>query len=159
VSNRRKKPPPSLRATVAERAEQAAREAAAPRERRRRLTIIVASLVAGALVIGLTALVVTRGSGAGEVAAIDPTARALGCTSCHSVDGSRREGPTWKGLWGSEVTLTDGSRVVADEAYVRRAIEDPAAQVRQGFAPSMPTLEVTEDQLDALVAAIRSLEG
>lgn len=159
MSNRRKKPPPSLRATVAERAEQAAREAAAPDERRRRRTIIVASLAAATLVIGLTALLVVRNGDEDQVAAIDPTARALGCTSCHSVDGSRSEGPTWEGLWGSEVTLTDGSTVVADEAYVRRAIVDPAAQVRQGFAASMPTLEVTDEQLDALVAAIRALEG
>jgi cytochrome c oxidase subunit 2 len=27
-------------------------------------------------------------------------ARRSGCATCHSLDGSRRPGPTWKGLYG-----------------------------------------------------------
>ncbi len=36
------------------------------------------------------------------------------CIACHSIDGSTIVGPTWKGLYGHEVTLTDGSKVTAD---------------------------------------------
>ncbi|MGZ4400806.1 MAG: c-type cytochrome [Gaiellaceae bacterium] len=60
-------------------------------------------------------------------------AASLGCSSCHSLDGSSGVGPTWKGLAGSQVTLTDGSTVSADSAYLLRAIRDPDAQIVKGF--------------------------
>ncbi|MCC5810714.1 MAG: cytochrome c oxidase subunit II [Ectothiorhodospiraceae bacterium] len=80
-----------------------------------------------------------------------------GCMACHSVDGSRRVGPTWLNLYGSEVTLTDGSTVSADESYLRRSIEDPRAQVTAGYSPVMPAYSFDEDEMDALLAYIRSL--
>ena len=157
MSNRKKKAPPTLRMTVAERAEQAAKEAAAPHERRRRIAIVAGVIVALGLLAGAATAFILAGSDDQETVTVDPTARSLGCTSCHSSDGARSEGPTWEGLWGSEVPLDDGTTVLADEAYVRRSIEDPAAQVRTGFSPTMPTIDVTDEQLDALVGAIREL--
>lgn len=156
MSNQVRKPKPSMRAQAAARAEQ---EAAASARRRRSKQVALG--VAGGLVliavVATVALLALRGSSEEEVAAVDPTALELGCTSCHSIDGRRSEGPTWKGLWGSEVTLADGSVVVADEAYLTRAILDPAAEVRQGFQPGMPALEVTDEQLDALLAHLEEL--
>ena len=35
-----------------------------------------------------------------------------GCKACHSIDGSRLVGPTWKGLWGEAVELEDGSTLL-----------------------------------------------
>ena len=83
-------------------------------------------------------------------------AQSKGCTACHTVDGSKSVGPTWKGLAGKTETMADGSSVVADEAYLKRSIHDPNAQVVQGFAPIMPKVEVSEDELAALVAYIES---
>jgi cytochrome c oxidase subunit 2 len=145
--------------TVAERAEHAAREAAAPYEKRRRMAVAAGVIVALGLLAGLATAVILSRSDDQATVTVDPTARELGCTSCHSSDGARSEGPTWDGLWGSEVQLDDGTTVVADEAYIRRSIEDPAAQVRMGFSPTMPTIEVSEEQMDDLVAAIRDLQG
>lgn len=158
MSNRPKKAQPSLRMTVAERAEQAAREANAPAERRRKITIIIGSVVGVLVLVGVVAAIVLSNSGSDTPVEVNATARELGCTSCHSVDGNRSEGPTWKGLWDSEVQLTDGSTVVADEEYFRRSIEDPAAQVRVGFTPTMPTLDVTEDQMQELIAYMKTLK-
>jgi cytochrome c oxidase subunit 2 len=117
----------------------------------------VAGAVALLAVVVLVTLAVLGGSDDGEVAQVDPTARELGCTSCHTVDGRRSEGPTWQGLWGSEVTLVDGSVVTADEEYLRRAILDPAADVREGYTAAMPLVEVTDEQLEALLAHLEEL--
>ncbi|MEZ5219830.1 MAG: cytochrome c [Ilumatobacteraceae bacterium] len=79
------------------------------------------------------------------------------CTSCHSVDGSSGTGPTWKGIWGEQVELADGETVDVDDAYVRRSITDPSAQVVEGFSPIMPAFDLPDDELDALSAYLRSL--
>ena len=79
------------------------------------------------------------------------------CADCHSVDGAKRLGPTWKGLAGSTVRLSDGTTVTADAAYLRESIEQPTAKVVQGFPPVMPKLDLTPEQVDALVAYIQAL--
>jgi cytochrome c oxidase subunit II len=58
------------------------------------------------------------------------------CTGCHSIDGAKGIGPTFKGLFGSTRTITVGGAdkdVVADELYIRRSVFDPAAEVVKGF--------------------------
>lgn len=80
-----------------------------------------------------------------------------GCMACHTADGSRSIGPTWLNLYGSEVTLDDGSTVTADADYIRRSITDPRAQITEGYPPAMPAYDFDDDVLDALVAYIRSL--
>ena len=79
------------------------------------------------------------------------------CGDCHSVDGSKRAGPTWKGLWNSTVELSDGRQVVADADYLRRAITDPQADVVKGATTTMPHYDLTTEQVDALVAYIQTL--
>jgi cytochrome c oxidase subunit 2 len=83
-------------------------------------------------------------------------AQSKGCVACHSIDGSTGVGPTWKGLAGKATTMADGSAVQADEAYLKKAIRDPLAQVVKGFPPVMPKAEMTDDELAALVAYIQS---
>ncbi len=84
-------------------------------------------------------------------------AQRFNCTGCHTSDGSKSVGPTWKGLYGSEVTLDDGSVVTADDAYLRRAIEDPGAQVAEGFRAMMPKQDLTGDDMTAVIVYIKSL--
>ena len=36
--------------------------------------------------------------------------RAEGCNSCHTVDGTKSKGPSWKGIWGKMVKLNNGTR-------------------------------------------------
>ena len=63
------------------------------------------------------------------------------------------------GVIGREVELTDGTKFIADEAYIRNSILAPMSQIIVGYAPVMPAFEgvVTDEQLDALVAYIKSL--
>ena len=53
---------------------------------------------------------------------------SLGCVGCHSLDGSKGTGPTFKGLAGSQVQLTNGQSVVADPAYLEKSIENADAE-------------------------------
>src|SRR5690606_39742663 len=66
----------------------------------------------------------------------------LGCYACHSLDGTPMVGPTWAGLYGREVELTTGERVVADEAYLRESIEDPDAKIVRGYAAGVMTATI-----------------
>lgn len=86
-------------------------------------------------------------------------AETHGCLVCHSVDGKPGVGPTWQGLYGKTESLTDGTSVVVDEAYLKASIRDPNAVIAKGFAPVMPTIDLTDAELDALIAFIKSTAG
>lgn len=81
-----------------------------------------------------------------------------GCQSCHTTNGKRSTGPTWKDLAGSEVELDGGERVPADDAYLARAITDPEAQVVAGFPSIMPSAyDFTDEEVADLVAYLNEL--
>src|SRR4029077_12759296 len=70
-------------------------------------------------------------------------------------------GPNLQGTYGKQVLLEDGRTVVADDNYVRESILNPTAKIVAGFKPVMPTFQglVTDEQLNALVAYVKSLGG
>ena len=82
------------------------------------------------------------------------------CLACHSADGSQLVGPTWKGLYGKEEVLEDGSTVLVDDAYIRESIEDPMAKITKGYPPSMPPFGamLTEEQIKDITEYIKSLK-
>ncbi|MBN4666571.1 c-type cytochrome [Pandoraea nosoerga] len=84
-------------------------------------------------------------------------AQTKGCAGCHTVDGSAGVGPTWHGLFGKTETFQDGSTAHVDEAYLAAFIRNPTARVPKGFAPLMPKVDLTNDELKALIAYIRTL--
>jgi cytochrome c oxidase subunit II len=86
-------------------------------------------------------------------------ANTSGCAACHGADGSGGVGPKFVGLYGSTVTLTDGSTVVADDVYLRRSITDPEAETVDGYTDSliMPTSGLSADDIEAVLAYIREL--
>jgi cytochrome c oxidase subunit 2 len=82
-----------------------------------------------------------------------------GCIGCHSVDGTKMTGPTWFGLFGSNVQLADGTTVVSDEAYIKESILDPKAKEVAGFSPStMPPFTLTEAEIANIIAYIKTLK-
>jgi cytochrome c oxidase subunit 2 len=87
-----------------------------------------------------------------------------GCNACHSIDGSPKVGPTWKGLWGKTESLTDGASVTIDgadgENYIKESILDPNAKVVSGFAPQMPPYagQLSDQHIEALTAYIKTLK-
>ncbi len=106
---------------------------------------------------------------AGKVAheSAEPGGRALlesnGCLGCHSLDGSRIVGPTFKGIFGKKGrVVTDGAErdVVADEEYLRRAILKPNADVAVGYPPIMPSQEgiLSDEQIDAIIEYLKTVQ-
>ncbi len=79
------------------------------------------------------------------------------CASCHGADGTGGVGPKFVGLYGSQVTLTDGSTVVADDEYIRRSITDPGAERVEGYTVNMPASDLDDDDIEAVLAYIREL--
>jgi cytochrome c oxidase subunit II len=85
--------------------------------------------------------------------------RKRGCLQCHSLDGSPLVGPTLKNVFGHEVALRDGSRVVVDEDYVRQSILEPMAAIVAGFEPVMPTYagKLKDQEISAIIAYLKTL--
>ena len=107
----------------------------------------------------LIAAAPSAGAGAGSEALPEQgrvLAQTKGCVACHTVDGSPGVGPTWKGLFGKTETMADGSTALVDEAYVKAFIRNPQARAVKGFAPIMPKIDLTDDELAALTSYIRS---
>ncbi len=82
-------------------------------------------------------------------------AEGQGCLSCHSLDGSAGVGPTWQNIFGRSETMADGSVIVVDEAYLRESIINPNAKVVEGFDPFMPPYDLTDEELEAIIAFMR----
>jgi cytochrome c2 len=87
------------------------------------------------------------------------------CSACHTLNGSPSVGPSWKGLYGSHVTLTTGRTVIANVAYLTKHIVDPNAMTVRGFpsgvmASTIAPLDLSSKPKDvaALVAFIKSLK-
>lgn len=82
------------------------------------------------------------------------------CATCHSIDGTPKVGPTWKGLFGSQRTFVDGGSQTADENYMRESILEPNAHIVQGFTPAMPTFQgqLDDQELSDLIAYIKSVK-
>lgn len=88
-------------------------------------------------------------------------AQQYGCVNCHSTDGSTKTGPTWLHLYDSNVKLTDGTTVVADDDYLNISINNPNIQVVMGFPSNvMPDFSSVLDQtmVESLVAYIKTLK-
>ena len=82
------------------------------------------------------------------------------CFTCHSIDGNKAIGPTFKGLFGRSEQFTDGSKGVADENYLRESILIPAKKVVMGYQPVMPPYQgvLKDAEVDALIEYIKSLK-
>jgi cytochrome c oxidase subunit 2 len=83
---------------------------------------------------------------------------ANGCAACHSIDGSKGIGPTWLGLAGSQVKLSDGTTVTADDTYITQSIQQPQSQIVAGFENQrMIQFSFTDAQIADIIAYIKTL--
>jgi len=83
----------------------------------------------------------------------------LACVTCHLGDGSGR-GPSLVGVFGSTITLNDGTNVVADESYLRESILTSQAKTVAGYQQLMPTFQglVNENDVASLIEYIKSMQ-
>lgn len=83
-----------------------------------------------------------------------------GCITCHSVDGSRGTGPTWKDLYGKTGRFTTGESYVADENYIAESIYYPNRHLVEGFGGGgMPSYlgQVNEKELGWIIEYMKSI--
>ena len=103
------------------------------------------------------------GSGGGAVK-LDgrKLATEKGCLGCHSQDGSSGVGPTFKGLFTSQVKVVKDGKpliVTADEAFLKESIRLPGATIVEGFPPIMPgNQDMPDEEVTALVEFVKSLK-
>lgn len=99
------------------------------------------------------------GEGMSSVEFGERLVKVKGCTTCHSLDGSKNTGPSFLNKYGSEELLTDGSTVKVDDNYIRESIVEPATKVVQGYEPVMPTYagKLTDKQINAIIDYLKTL--
>jgi cytochrome c oxidase subunit 2 len=87
--------------------------------------------------------------------------QSKGCLGCHTLDGSPKVGPTFKGLFGRKETVSTKGReraVSVDEAYIIRSIREPQADTVKGYPPVMPPIPLTDDELKTIVAYLETVK-
>jgi cytochrome c oxidase subunit 2 len=84
---------------------------------------------------------------------------ASGCIACHSTNGSEGIGPSWLGLFGSQVRISGDGTVTADEAYIHESIKAPQAKIVAGFENQlMPNFGFTDEQINDIVAYLKTIK-
>ncbi len=85
---------------------------------------------------------------------------ANGCSTCHVAGGGGRA-PSLVGVYGHEVVLQTGEKIVADDDYIRESILNPRAKVVRGYPTIMPTFsgQLSEEQIIQLITYVKSLGG
>lgn len=84
-----------------------------------------------------------------------------GCVACHSLDGSPKIGPSFKGIWGRQEELVDGSKIVVDENYVHESIVNPQAKVVKGFPVNgMTSFQglISDEEINAIIAFLKDVD-
>jgi cytochrome c oxidase subunit 2 len=85
---------------------------------------------------------------------------SLSCAACHNTRPDAR-GPSLAGVYNAKLTLANGQKITADDAYLRESILNPSQHITQGFAPIMPTYQgqISEEGVVALVEYIKHLDS
>lgn len=87
----------------------------------------------------------------------------IGCFACHTTDGNKLVGPSFKGIWGEEVTVTTGGekrQVVVDEEYIRRSIYDPNADIVDGYNKGLMLSyegQLSEEDVENIIEYLKTL--
>ena len=86
-----------------------------------------------------------------------------GCVACHTVDGTKIVGPSYKDIFGHKTIVeTNGKdrEITVDEEYLKRAILEPEADIVKGFPKgTMPSYkgQLTDQEVDKIVEYIKTL--
>lgn len=87
-----------------------------------------------------------------------------GCIVCHSLDGTRLVGPSFKGVYGHEQpVVTDGKsrRVVADDEYIKRSILEPDADIVEGFSKGQMTSyknQLSDEEIQQIIDFLKTVQ-
>ncbi|MFT5905605.1 MAG: cytochrome c551/c552 [Cryomorphaceae bacterium] len=82
------------------------------------------------------------------------------CAACHSIDGTRLVGPSFKGILGRKQNIIrkgETIEIIIDEPYLLRAINEPLAEHPVGYPPAMPNPNLSAEEQKALVKWLKTL--
>ena len=103
----------------------------------------------------------------GQVVSNDPAVlgekwiKQNGCIGCHSIDGTRQVGPSFKGMFGKQEKLEGGSTVQVDDTYLIESIRQPGKVVVDGYPNVMPSdagANLTDEQIQDIIAYLKTLK-
>jgi cytochrome c oxidase subunit 2 len=81
------------------------------------------------------------------------------CNTCHSRDGSKSPGPTFKGVFGRHEMMEGGAGVDIDDNYLRESIMKPQAKIVMTYTQvQMPQFSLSDRQIDALIAYLKTIK-
>jgi len=89
--------------------------------------------------------------------------RKNACNACHSSDGTKLVGPSYKGSFGfKQVVITDGKEreILVDEDYIRKSIYEPNVDMVKGYPRGLMLSYkdlISEDDLKEILVYIKSL--
>jgi cytochrome c oxidase subunit 2 len=88
-------------------------------------------------------------------------ANRSGCFQCHSVDGTKNTGPTWKDLFGKQGKFNDGSTYTADENYLRESVLYPQKHIVEGYGGAMPSYlgKIGDREITAIINYQKSISS
>ena len=89
------------------------------------------------------------------------TYKRYACNTCHSIDGTQETGPSFKGLWGTEVIHEVNDPGTLDENYIRESILYPQKNIVKGFPNgNMPTFKglIRDREIEGIIEYIKELK-
>lgn len=90
-------------------------------------------------------------------------ARKLGCVACHTLDGSKLVGPSFKDMAGkSRVVVVNGAdkEVIATDDYIRESIFNPNKEIVKGYPSGLMqpyTGQISDEEMVQLMEYFKSL--
>jgi cytochrome c oxidase subunit 2 len=76
------------------------------------------------------------------------------------VDGTELIGPSFKGIWGRDRNLADGSTVTVDENYIRESILYPGNKIAEGYQNVMTPYEgrISDDEITNIIEYLKTID-
>lgn len=102
------------------------------------------------------------GEGTGTLKEIGEATYKVKCASCHTIDGTKSTGPSWKNMYGYDQPLKGGKVIKGDDAdgfynYIVESIKEPGKDIVEGYPNSMSIIPLKEKQIIALIEYMKSL--
>ena len=85
---------------------------------------------------------------------------ASACQGCHSLDGTKLIGPSFKGIYGRAGKLEGGKDYVANDEYLKKAILQSQSELVEGYGPLMPNFEgqLSDDQVADIIEFLKTVK-
>lgn len=86
-----------------------------------------------------------------------------GCIGCHSMDGSKIVGPSFKDIYNRKVKVIRDNKtieIISDESYLKTSILDSKKDVVESYGNIMPSFQgvLKDEEVDAIVEYLKTVK-